>query len=115
MMESVNNNIYCYNGGNKHKLYMLLRGGIGNRIFQVLSAYGFAEKWNMDLHFINSSENHINMNSSKEELKVLFNNITKSHNFKVIPSDNILPANNINPCLLFSFASISYLFISSLI
>ena len=75
MMESVNNNIYCYNGGNKHKLYMLLRGGIGNRIFQVLSAYGFAEKWNMDLHFINSSENHINMNSSKEELKVLFNNI----------------------------------------
>src|SRR3989344_7463713 len=47
--------------------------------------------------------------------KVLFNSITISHSFNVIPNDNIFPANRINPNLPFSFATFSFLVISALI
>jgi hypothetical protein len=62
----------------KYKLIIYLNWGLANRIFQIISAMGFAERWNMNLYI---SPNYINNNDHKpfeksiEEIKQLFPNL----------------------------------------
>ena len=62
-------------GGNKNMLIMILEHGLGNRFFQIMAGYGFAEKWNMDLYFKNVGNNHISDDESNKEILQLFPNI----------------------------------------
>jgi hypothetical protein len=62
-------------GGDKHKLIMKLVGGLGNRFFQIMAGYGFAEKWNMELYVNNASNNHVDKESSQKDVEFLFPNL----------------------------------------
>ena len=67
-----------YWGGNnnkKFKLIMNLEYGLGNRFFQIMAGYGFAEKWNMELYFKILSKNHKADGESLDDLKKLFPNL----------------------------------------
>jgi len=68
----------------KHKLIIYLNYGLANRVFQILSAMGFAEKWNMDLYI---SEKYMNDNDHKS-LKNSINDIKQ-----LFPKLNILDNN----------------------
>jgi hypothetical protein len=62
-------------GGNKNKLIMNLAHGLGNRFFQIMAGYGFAEKWGMELYFKNTHKNHTSDEESIKNVKQLFPNI----------------------------------------
>ena len=66
-------------GETKKNLVIKMRGGLGNRLFQILAGYGFAEKWNMNLQLIDTGGNHVPNDKSKLDIKELF------------PDLNILP------------------------
>jgi len=59
----------------KHKLIIYLNYGLANRIFQILSAMGFAEKWNMDLYisedYMNDND-HTSLKNSINDIKQVF-------------------------------------------
>ena len=65
-------------GANKNKLTVELKGGLGNRLFQIYAALGFAEKWDMDFYIPNSKNqriNHIPIDESFNEIKILLPNL----------------------------------------
>jgi hypothetical protein len=68
----------------KYKLIIYLNWGLANRLFQIASAMGFAEKWNMDLYispkYINNND-HLPFEESIKDIKQLF------------PTLHVLPAN----------------------
>jgi hypothetical protein len=59
----------------KHKLIIYLNYGLPNRVFQILSAMGFAEKWNMDLYisedYMNDND-HTSLKNSINDIKQIF-------------------------------------------
>lgn len=62
----------------KNKLIIYLNWGLANRIFQIISAMGFAEKWNMDLYIspkYSSNNDHENFDKSIEDIKKLLPNL----------------------------------------
>ena len=73
LLDIFTNNIKI--GGNKNMLIMILEHGLGNRFFQIMAGYGFAEKWNMDLYFKNVGNNHISDAESNKEILQLFPNM----------------------------------------
>jgi len=63
----------------KRKIIGRLKGGLGNRIFQILTGLGFADKWNMtyylskdnfekDIHY----KDHVSDDESMKDLQILF-------------------------------------------
>lgn len=59
----------------KHKLIIYLNYGLANRMFQILSAMGFAEKWNMDLYISEKymhDNDHKSVESSINDIKHIF-------------------------------------------
>ena len=59
----------------KNKLVIYLDYGLANRLFEIASAMGFAERWNMDLYisrnYINNND-HVPTEESIIDIKELF-------------------------------------------
>jgi len=59
----------------KYKLIILLMNGLANRVIQIISAMGFAERWNMDLYislnYINDND-HVSKEKSLKDIQQLF-------------------------------------------
>jgi GR25 family glycosyltransferase involved in LPS biosynthesis len=66
---------YKKKGGDKKTLIVKMRGGLGNRLFQILAGYGFAEKWNMNLKVLDTGGNHLPDEESKANIQQLFPNL----------------------------------------
>ena len=89
-------------GGDKLKLIVKLTGGLGNRFFQIMAGYGFAEKYDMDVYISNNYTkwNHIPEDESIQQLLSLFPNIKlldKSYNNSNIQvlDENTRPTNDV--------------------
>lgn len=93
---------------NKYIIVSHLVGGLGNRIYMILAAIAFAEKWNMEYYFLDSKiddDPHSDRIKMINELKSLFpdikflNNSTYTSSWKQINEadikDNMLIDNNI--------------------
>jgi len=64
-------------GGNKNKIVVKLTGGIGNRFFQIMAGYGFAEKWDMDVYVSDKHTkwNHVPEEESIKQVLLIFPNV----------------------------------------
>jgi len=66
---------YKQEGGDKYILISILTGGLGNRLFQIFAAYGFAEKWNMNVKVFDNGLDHLSGDDSMNHMKQLFPNL----------------------------------------
>ena len=84
-------------GGKKNKIIVRFTGGLANRIFQLFAAYGFAEKWNMDVYIINNGSkwNHVPEEESIKDIQTLFPNIKIFDNSTNISKLKIMNESNI--------------------
>ena len=100
-------------GGNSKKIYVRLTGGLGNRLFQIFAAYGFAEKWgNYEVILLKDGKyNHVSEDNSLNDFKQLFpqlkqknnsNNSTNISKLKII-NDNSSYENPNNSIILDGF------------